>query len=352
MISRRRVGTALAIAALAACGGGKGASDPATTGKCGAEARAQLDCSSEVKYDATNVSGGFSVLGVGGANGAVEQKALREIDKQTALFIAEARRLCDEYNKCVLDKDTYATRSENLRRRIAQVPELREEVKNASSDDARKVAVSKAYRSLVPDDARTELKVDLSVLAQKPNETQMSPIASGATLQTGSRLAFVLNVSRAAYVYVFQKSGSAVTVLFPDTRIKVANPVAPSTALRIPQGDKSFKLNDSDVGMERVYLVASLHPIDALAAAAENAKDSGASSAAIDKVTAIDDDCKTRGLSYSEDGAAPAAGCVKPRGLALDDDAPGGSGAKSSVRATTEAGDDVIATVFRFEHTR
>jgi hypothetical protein len=336
------------MVAAAACGNGKPASDP-PVGQCDGQSRPQLDCSSEVKYDATNVEGGFTVAGIGGAKGSVEQKALRDIDKETGTYIAEARRLCDEYNKCVLDKDTYATRSENMRRRMAQVPELLDGFKSAQGDDARRAALAKAYRTLVPDDERTELQLTFSVLAQRPGEASAAPLAADATVSTGSHLAFVVHVSRPAYVYLFQKSSSgAVVVLFPDPRISIQNPVPATSDLRIPQGGASFKLDDADIGTESVYVVASLHPVTQLAAAAEQARTGSAPSAPISQVTSIDAGCKSRGLSFEQD-APPAGACVRSRGLSFDDGTPS-SAAKPSIAVATEAADDLIATVFRFQH--
>jgi hypothetical protein len=345
----KTISAILVVAALAACGSSKPADAPAV-GQCDGQSRPQLDCSSEVKYQGTNVDGGFTLAGIGGAKGSVEQKALRDIDKETASYIAEARRLCDEYNKCVLDKDTYATRSENMRRRMAQVPELLDGFKGAQDDDARRAALEKAYRTIVPDDQRTELQLDFSVLAQRPNEVAPSPLAANATVSTGSHLAFVVHVSRPAYVYVFQKSSKgAVVVLFPDPRITIQNPVASASDLRIPQGGASFKLDDADIGAEGVYVVASLHPVTQLAAAAEQARTGAAPTAPINQVTSIDSGCKSRGLSFEND--APTAGsCVRSRGLSFDDGTPA-AGAKPSIAATTEAADDLIATVFRFQHT-
>jgi hypothetical protein len=343
-------GVVLAGVMVAACGGGK--ADPATpAGSCGGQERPQLDCASEVRYDATSVKGGVNIIGLGSASGDVEQKALREIDKQTGLYIAEAHRLCDEYNKCVLDKDTYAVRSENLRRRMAQAPELIDGLKSAQGDDARRMALSKAYRALVPDDARTEVKLSLSVLAQRPTETAMAPLASGGAVPTGSHLAFVVNVSQAAYVYLFQKSSSgSVDVLFPDPRIPVNNPLPQGSPLRIPQGTAGFKLDDKDIGTESVYVVAALHPMSQLASAADRARAGSAPSGALAQVTAIDPTCKTRGLSLDTD-APPDPGCVRSRGLSLDDGSAPAGGAPASLSATSEAADDTIATVFRFEHT-
>ncbi len=343
----------LGVGAVGACGGG-GRPDAAAPSQCGGESRPQLDCSSEISYQGTNVKGGFSVVGLGGASGDVEQKALHDIDKQTELFVAEAHRLCDEYNKCVLDKDTYATRSENLRRRMAQAPELLDGLKNAESDDAKRTALSRAYRALVPDGARTEVQLSLSVLARRPTDAgdaPMTPLATGGSIPTGSHVAFVVNVSQPAYVYLFQKASSGeVNVLFPDPRIPVSNPLAQGSPLRIPQGTASFKLDDKDIGTESVYVVAALHPLTRLAAAADQARAGSAPTGALAQVTAIDSNCKTRGLSLDTD-APPDSGCVRSRGLSLDDGSAPAAGAPASLNATSEAADDTIATVFKFEHT-
>jgi hypothetical protein len=174
------------------------------------------------------------------------------------------------------------------------------------------------------------------------------PIPSDASLPSGSHVAFDVQLSRPAYVYLFQKSASgAVHVLFPDARVPVSNPIAASTPLQIPTGGTSFKLDDKDLGTERVYIVASLKPVTALAAAADHASQGAPVGAAIQQVTTIDGSCKSRGLSLDEGAAAPAAGCARPRGLSLDTT----GDSKASMVATTEAADDTIATVFQFRHT-
>jgi len=352
---RRHLTIVAAVAALLApaCGGGsKPPADPSAgaSGMCEGVARQPLDCASEVAYQGTDLQGQVSVLGLGSAAVGAVHKALQQIDQQTATYIAEARRLCDEYNKCVVDKDTYATRSENMRRRIAKVPELAEGLKGASSDDARRALFARAYRDIVPDGDRTELGLKLSVLAQGPSDPAMSPLTDGASIHTGSHVAFVVQVTRAAYVYLFQRSSSgSVAVLYPDPRIPIPNPIPPTTPLRIPQGGASFKLDDNDIGTEGVFIVASLLPVTQLATAADHARAGGASNAALTQLTSIDSGCKSRGLSYAEDDPAPA-GCVRSRGLSYDDGGGGGGGDRASVSQTTEAGDDLIATVFHFQH--
>ena len=339
---------AAALSLLAGCGGNSGP-NPETPGKCGGEDRPRLSCESEFKYEGRKIEGGFSALGVGNGSAKTDETALRQIDQQTEQYVAQSRRLCDEYNACVLDKDTYATRSENLRRRMSKVPELYEGLKGAADDEARRKALAMAYQELVPDAERRELSFSLAVHAQKPSEAAASVIGGGSLLPTSTRVSFTINVSRPAYVYLFQKApDGTLNVLFPDARIATRNPLPPSVDLRIPNGEAAFKLNERNIGTERVYVVASLEPLDSLQAAAERARAGQKPDGQLASVTTIPNNaagCKTRALELDE-GATP---CVRSRGLQLEE-APA-SGGKASLRAQTEAADGVLVQVFSFEHT-
>jgi hypothetical protein len=339
-----------AMSSLVGCGGSEA---KAPLGACGAEQRPQLDCTSEFNYDATNVQGGFSALGVGSLEAKTEQKALHEIDTETQQYIVQSRRLCDEYNKCVIDRETYSLRAENMRRRMAKLPELYEGLKNAAADpEQQRKALSKAYSELVPDETRTELKLSLAVLARTPTQSDPSVVQEGARLASGSRISFSVQVSRAAHVYLFQKSpNGSLNVLFPDPRITVQNPVPAGKELRIPQGGASFKLDTSDIGTERVFIVASLEPLSSLSQAVSSLQSGSPAGAPVLAVTQISKPAacpKTRALSFDED--QPATGCTRERGLSFDEDAAGGA-QPSSVTARSEAGDSVIARAFSFEHT-
>ncbi len=342
---------------LVAIGCGASPPDPKTSGmKCGGEDRPQLNCESEFKYDARRFEGGLSIAGIGGANAKTDEAALRAIDQGTEQYVAQSRRLCDEYNKCVVDKEAYATRSENLRRRMSKVPELFDEVKGAKDDDARRKALGNAYRQLVPDDARRELSLEFSVDAQKPSDPGARPITPGEKLPTGTKVAFIVRPSKAAYVYLFQKGPDGkVNVLFPDTRIATRNPLATGAALRLPSAPgASFKLNDKDLGTERVFLVASLDPVvsldGAIAKAAGGAAPSGALAAVTETQGAAPPGC-TRALELDE---GPAPRCIRSRGLELEEGPASGGAAvnPASFRARTEAADSIIVQVFAFEHTR
>lgn len=360
MLSTKRALTVLTTFTIAqlsgACGPSPDAHSPAP--KCGGEERQQLNCESEFKYEGRKIEGGFSAIGLGGANAKTEESALRAIDKETEQYAAQARRLCDEYNKCVVDKETYSTRSENLRRRMSKAPELLDQVKNAADEDGRRKALSNAYTQLVPDEARRELALDFSVDAQKPSDAGPRAVTPGERLPTGTKVSFLVRTSKSAYVYLFQKTPDGkVNVLFPDTRIATKNPLAAGSTLRLPPGSASFKLNDKDIGTERVYLVASLDPVVSLQSALEKVNGGAAPSGALAQVTEAQDrsgggkkGC-TRALELDEGDSS--AKCVRSRGLEYDDaDSAKSSAAPASFRARTEAADSVIVQVFAFEHTK
>ncbi len=340
----------LTVGGWLGCGGGGGGGDARQPVKCGGEERVQLSCESEFKYEGRNIEGGFSALGIGAANAKTDEIALRQIDQQTEQFVAQARRLCDEYNACVLDKQTYGTRSENLRRRMSKVPELYDNVKAATAPEQRTKALAAAYQELVPADARRELSLELGVRAKKPDQASASLVTLGSSLPTNSRVSFSLKVSHAAHVYLFQKSpDGTVNVLFPDPRIATKNPIPPEVELRIPSGEASFRLNEKDVGTERVYVVASLEPLANLEQSAQRVaagqKPEG-QLAAVAQIPQNSGACKQRALEL-DDGTTPP--CVRSRGLELEPDSQSASGA--SLRARTEAADSVLVQVFAFEHT-
>ncbi len=344
------VGMTMALGALVGCGGG-GGGDARAPVRCGGEERVPLSCESEFKYEGRTIEGGFSALGFGSANAKTDEVALRQIDQQTEQYAAQSKRLCEEYNACVVDKETYATRSENLRRRMAKVPELYDGLKAATEPEARRKALADAYQQLVPDEARRELSLSFAVQAKKPGEEQFRAITAGSSLPTETRVAFALQVSHAAHVYLFQKSPDGkLSVLFPDARISTQNPLQPGAELRIPPGGAAFRLNDKDIGTERVYVVASLEPLPSLADAAARVASGGEPQGTLAKLASVPSNqpqpsCTERGLELDD---SSTSGCVRTRGLELDPE----PNAQTSLRARTEAADGVLFQVFSFEHTR
>jgi hypothetical protein len=343
----RRSGTVLVMLALstlqlAGCG------EPKVPGKCGGEERPQLSCESEFKYDGTKLEGGFSALGVGSLNAKTETAALRQIDVETERFAAQSRRLCDEYNKCIVDKETYATRAENMRRRMAKVPELLDGVRVASAREDKRRALAKAYETLIPDDQRIQVGLDFGVVAKRPGESSEKAIHAGDSLPTDSRVAFEVKATGAAHLYLFQRGPDGkFNVLFPDKRAKVENPVAAGQTVRIPK-DGSFRLNEKDVGVEQVFVVASLQPLGSLQAAIDKLNGGAADAPATKKLASIAEKKKPaagceRGLEF--DGASES--CSDERGLEYTPDA----NENVSMRVRSEAADPLIVKVFAFQHT-
>lgn len=302
-----------------------------------AQSHPKIKCDSTFVYEARKFEGGLSVGPLAGS-GKTEVAALRAIDRETEQYAESARRLCEEYNACAIEPSTYSLRSENLRRRLAKVPELFESVKNAPDDVARSKALSLAYDELAPESAKDQLSLAFSVEATLPNGGPARVVHGGESLPTGTKVAFVVKPSRTAYVYLFQKSPEGtVNTLFPEPRMGVSNPLSGGTNLRLPPAaEASFTLNDRDIGTERVYVVASLEPIPAL-----DGKTLVAQVAPPGEATR---GC-TRALEYTEGKSQ----CVRPRGLEYDE---GPRGARASMRARAEAGDSVIVQTFSFEHTR
>jgi hypothetical protein len=335
--------SALLVLVLGGCGGSQ---EPASATRCGGNERPQLDCSPTVAFDSTKVNGGFEAFGIG-ATVNTEKTALRQIDDATQSYVLQFVNLCKEYNACAISQEDYSTRSENLRRRLAKVPELYESLGAAKGDNEKTVAaLASAYSQLVPEDQRVELELDFSVQGQGAAESAPHALRSGERLPTGSRLFFTLRLSKPAYVYLFQKTALGETnVIFPDPRMALKNPI-PATPVRIPDGTGAFRVNDRDIGTERVFVVASLTPVSSLDTAIAKLGNSPPSVGALKDVTGTTDskDCKTRALELDQGSGQP--GCTRSRGLDLD------PGDASSMRARTEAADSTIVQVFSFEHTR
>ncbi len=311
----------------------------ATSVRCGQEDRPRLACETEFAYDANKVSGGFTALGVG-VEGSTEVAALRQIDAATERYIASAKRLCEEYNACIVDGQTYAIRAENLRRRLARVPELADGVRHAVDHQERLQALSSAYEALVPEEEQTGLDVELAIVARRPGEAQGRAIGKGERLPSGTDVWIGLRPSRDAYVYLFQKSPQgSLSVLFPDSRMSLSNPVKAGEAVKIPPDGGAFRLDDH-LGTERVYVVASVGEVASL----DEALSPSSRSEEVPLLAAVASAgtaCKSRGLSFAD-----ATGCVRTRGWERSAEA----SQVVSYRAKTEAGDTMIVQVFSFEH--
>jgi len=347
----------LRAAALVAALGVAACSSPAApaTSACGDKPRERIDCTSEIAYQGSKTEGGFGVAGLASGDAGHEERALRRVDEETERYAAMQSRLCRDYNACVLDADTYARESKQIRERMTRIPELAEAVRKAPNDGDRLRAMDELYRAAVPEERRVEeVSFRFSMTAELPASAggKRFSVEPGDTLPTGARVSFEVSVSADAHVYIFQSSPkSGLTVLFPDARIGTQNPLKSGEIAAIPGGRQSFRLDDKDLGTERVFVAVSRQRVanldDALARVASGKVNALADDAVLARVGAMDDagaaKCKTRGLVL--EGAAPD-GCSRSRGLVLEGPADQGA----SISARTEPGDDLIVKVLPFQH--
>jgi hypothetical protein len=347
------IGLVLMSLATASCGGPPA---PGEAQQCAGEARVQLDCSSEIAYQGVKADGSVSLFSVGSAKGTYEDAAIRKVNDNLAAFVSTQTRLCREYNACVLSRDEYLAEAKKTREVFEAAAHGAEALAAATTSAQKAKALAAVYESVVPEADRPEsLAVRFGVDAELPASLggRALSLAPGAPLPTGARVAFSFWASRAAHLYVFQRSQSgAVKVLFPDSRIGTANPIAPGNAVVVPTGGRRFVLNGEDLGEETIYLAASVKPLVSL--------DSALAKVASGQVQRLDGDpvlgrfasvgqgpakegCETRSFDLE-----PSPNDCPTRGLELEGDAPSGAGA--SIAARTTPGDDLILQAFRFQH--
>jgi hypothetical protein len=362
---------ALLLPLLLACGPPADGATAGQTVRCQGEERVQLDCSSEVDYQGAKGEAGISVMQVASAQGKFEERAIRRVNEQVEQFVAAHKRACRDYNACVTSAEDYRAEASEARRRLQIIPALLSALERAESETERVQLIDRLYRGVVPDEQRVEeLTFQLGMVAELPDDLGGGTFAvdPGGAVPTGARVHFRVNASNQAYLYIFQTAPSGeVSVLFPDPRIGTKNPLSGGFTARIPS-EKAFRVNDKDIGSENVYVVVAREPMNDLDAALERVKSGQVSSvgdsqllrrvaavrpAAAAKGNGDQGDCKTRALELDD---APS-GCTRTRGLMLDDASESGAsprqslgGVPAGMQLRTIPGDDLIVTVFAFEH--
>ncbi len=342
---------------------------------CNGEQRVLLDCSSEVSYQGAHGEASLNVLDIASAQGKFEEKAIRRVNAEVEQFVASQTRSCRDYNACVMSAEQYRSEAAQTRRRLQILPALTEALKSAKSERERMRALDQLYRGIVPDDKRVEeVTFHLGMLVTMPASVGGGTfsVGPGGVVPTDAKVHFEVDVSRQAYVYIFQTTPrDEVNVLFPDPRIGTENPLRASGSARIP-ARKAFRLNANDIGTENVYIVVSAKPVKNLDAALAKVKSGEVTTLAQErtlkhvslvKPPKLASGCKRRALMLDFSDDANGGGCVRPRALQLDevgDESLTGSsddgGAKSfggvppGLAVRTPPGDDLIVTVFPFEH--
>jgi hypothetical protein len=364
---------------LVACDGhqSRSCATPGSTPKLdcpGGEQRNAMCCDQEFRLDATNVKGDVKTPW-GGAGLASETKAVREINDSIMGYAFKAKRLCDAWNACAINQNDYIVQSKDMQRALDGLAPMREKFEEAlaaSDPRSRAKLLGDAY-AVVPPEQRTEvsmafwadveLPLELSKVPAKPCEKDTvrtyergagHPLPLGDTLPSGARVSFRIETSRDAHVYLFQrKPDGSIDVLFPQKAIQTGNPLKGNQTQRIPTTG-GYCVDENGIGVETVYIVASLQPIAQLGATLDKI-DSGAAArtAAAPPPPAQSSSCRTRDLKLEGDSPAPAT-CDVDRGVRtrdlkfIEDDGP--SAPPPSMSASSEAADDVVIKEFKFEH--
>lgn len=298
-----------------------------------------MDCDNTFDYDSRDFATKITASKVGSIELGTSQKAIREVDASVERFAGRWNTLCREWNAGAIDQASFQSQTQAIRTKMERLDELTLILAKATDEATFQMALREAYGSMLGDQPSTvDLALQLGVSAQRPGEPGFEIAADGATLPTGTKVKMTVNANTPAYLYMYQVDPSgAISVLFPDPRIEISNPLLAGADLVVPPSG-TFDVNDKDIGTEQVHVVASINPMPQLASAV------GQAAASPTAVTAEELDCASaRGLEYK-----PADGCPTSRGLGYVAD-PSMSG--YSAKAVNAAGDDAVHLIYRFEHT-
>ncbi len=349
----------LALVHLSACGDANFPIDCPS-----GEQRVKLDCTSEIAYQGVKGEGSVSVLDIAGISGNYEETAIRRTSEHIEQFASMHTRLCREYNSCVIDQTEYRAKADDIQKRLTLVPVLSDMVKNAKTEGERIKALDQLYRAIVPDEARVEeISFRFGFAARFPESLGGGDfvLAPGGTVTTDTKVWITVEVSKDAYLYMFQTTPTGeISVLFPNPVLQgLSNPLIGGTSVRLPpSATQHFRVNDKDIGIEKVYFVVSKEPVDNLGASLAKvhagdinalSQDSLLQSVAAVPISGQQSDCTSRSLEIVTE-----SGCTSPRGLEIVDasgaSSSGTSSAPPSMELRSSPGDSRIVKVFHFEH--
>lgn len=202
-------------------------------------------------------------------------------------------------------------------------------------------------RQLFTDVNSSPVTVKLRVKARRKGSSTEVVLKGGEKLEEGDRVAFEFNVSTACHVYLVQRTrtSGAVNVLFPSAAIDVTNPIAADTTVRIPAGADWYELDDQDLGLENVYIVAS--PLELGSLAASVAKLEAGAPTYLEKALAALAQKPGTSCAGGLNAVEAESGCARrTRGLKLKS----AVGDTYTAQVGSSPGDDTVLTVFSFEH--
>jgi hypothetical protein len=224
----------------------------------------------------------------------------------------------------------------------------------AASPKALLDAAPHIARKLFTDHAPPPVTFQLRVLAQRLGTSHVELLKGGENLRQGDRVAFEVDVSPACHVYLLQRTraSGALNVLFPSDQIAVRNPIPSFRVVRIPDGNDWFEIDNEDIGVESVFIVASPFEVGRLSESVSTLESTAGRTLAERALTRVAQDpsekCKgaTLAMNALETGGDP---CLRrTRGLKLASAQKAEKAMSLSLKSADH--DDTVMAVFLFEH--
>ncbi len=329
-----------------------GAQAPGSQMECAGEQRVVRDCSNEIDYQTLKGKGGVKIMDVVSFESELEKKAIRKVSETIQQFKMAQQEACKDYNSCILSEADYRKVAEDTRAKMLIVPAVMESLQNAKSTQERIELIDKLYQGVVPAAERDELTFKLGVKARLPDSLGSRDVVlrQGSSLPTDSRMHFEISVSKTAHLYMFQTTPTGeITVLFPNPKISGTNPLQANQPSRIPLSGKTFRVNEKDLGTEKVFFLLSDKPIANVETAFQRVLN--------DQIANIGDDPWLSSMAAAQSGSPacerglevvdepPAAACE--RGLEVVDDPSAG---EMSMIVRNNAAEDRILRILEFKH--
>ncbi|HWB75954.1 MAG TPA: hypothetical protein VG755_13390 [Nannocystaceae bacterium] len=281
----------------------------------------RADCDT-LEYEARSLSARVTVPNRASVELDTSKQALREVDEWVEKYFASWSTVCRDYKNGTLTREEYRDETGRIRRAMERFEELALQVEKAASPAEFDQALRATWTAVAPTEEHVDLQLELRVMAKRPGESAFAVAPPGATLPTGTEVYALVKLAATANVQFYQTNARAeTTVLFPDPQITLTNPLPADQELRLPPNGV-FVLDDKDLGIEDLHVLATS---DAIAAAPAG----GGGEA----------DCGERGLVFKADT------CPETRGLVFEP-RPG----EYSLKAANVAAQRGVHVVYTFHH--
>lgn len=273
-------------------------------------------------YEARSLSARVSIPNRAQIEVDTSKKALRDVDAWVEKYFAAWTTACRDYQNGALTREEYRDEAGKVRRAMERFEELALQLEHAKSPAEFDQALRATWTEVAPADERVDLQLELRVMAKRPGTDAFAVVPPGATLPTGTELYALVKLATKANLQFYQVDARGkITVLFPDPEIALTNPLPAGEALRVPTNGV-FVLDDKDLGIEDLHVLASSDDIPIAAASSDGAAD-----------------CGERGLKFRADA------CPQTRGLVFVPKA-----GEYSAKATNAAAERGVHVVYTFHH--